>query len=183
MNKCEIFWEKIKKKLCIKINNLKNKGYIIPVNTSNGDLFTQNIFINSCIFIADLICIIITLYGMKQQLPTYFGVITYSIYTMVDQFKIIYSQKLIKKGKIGFYRIKNFKHEFDYAPNIINLIVIIIVFCILIFSSVNYITGGTMGKPTYVLLIIISLFLLFIIKVKYMIYDSFGIFNWKFIEE
>lgn len=183
MNKCEAIWDNYKKKLCRKMNTLNDKGYIIPVNTLNGDLFTQNILINSIVFIADLICIIITLYGMKQKMITLFGVVTYSLYAMTEQIKIIKTQFSVRKGRNGFFRLKNWSFKILIPPNIINLTFMFVIFCILVFSSINCIAGGTIKDPVYVIFVILSFSFLFYVKVKYMIYDSFGILNWNYIEE
>lgn len=100
------YWYKFKKIICTKLLKLEKKGYTIPVNTANGELFTQNLFINSIIFIADLICIIITLFGMEQKIVTFFGIITYSIYTLTDQIQITSNQFNLIKNKKGFFKIR-----------------------------------------------------------------------------
>ena len=47
-------WAALIKFLQKKITGLEKKGYIIPANTKDGVLYTQNKLINSFVFIAEI---------------------------------------------------------------------------------------------------------------------------------
>lgn len=176
-------WDDLKKIIRNRLLKLEKKGYIIPANTIKGDLFTQNIYTNSLIFIADLICIIITLIGMKERIITFFGIITYSIYTLTEQLKIARDQINRSKNKLGSFKKgkRIFKHMFP--PNLLNIIFVSLIAIISCILSINYIFGGTSSNFLYIIIILSSFVCLFDIKVKYMIFDTFGITNWQFVEE
>lgn len=175
-------WAALIKFLQKKIIGLEKKGYIIPANTKDGVLYTQNKLINSFVFIADLICIIIILLGMSQQIITFVGIITYAIYTLTEQIKVIDSQYSKSKNKTGSFERKSLINWHHVPPNILNVIIISIIFVILVVLAFIRITGGAIGDNMYIICIIASISILSYLKVKYLIFDTFGIINWKFIE-
>lgn len=175
-------WGNLKNRIIMYVIKLGKKGYIIPADTKNHSLFTQNEFVNASVFVADLICIIITLYGLNEQLITLFGVITYTVYTLCDQVKIVIQQTDKKKGKNGYFECKNYKKS-KYEPNKKYVFIILIIFISLVVLSINKATGGNMNIHLYYTVILSSFSILFKIKVEYMLLDVLGITNWKFIEE
>lgn len=176
-------WETMKYKIISYILKLEKKGYTIPINDKNNELFTQNKFINSCTFVADIVCIIITLLGMTQQLITFFGVMTYCVYTLCDQVKIFYQQYSSLNSGNGYFKIKNSAKPRKIPPNLPNVIFLIVIFFVLLAFSILKATGGTLNLYFYNAVILVAFFILFYIKVKYMIYDVLGISKWKYIDE
>lgn len=70
-----------------------------------------------------------------------------------------------------------------FPPNIKNIILISLISIVSFALSVNYFFGGTSPNWLYITIILSSFCLLFNIKVKYMIFDTFGIISWQFVEE
>lgn len=174
-------WEKLKNVILKYVLHLENRGYTIPINDKNNELYTQNKFINASIFIADLFCIIITLLGLSQQLLTFIGVITYCIYTLCDQVKILIKQEECKKNtsNCGYFLYKNKKTS--YPPNIKYVGIILIIFFTLAALALNMVFCGETHTNFYYFVIICSFVILFKIKVEFMIYDTLGISEWDFI--
>lgn len=168
---------------------LDKKGYIIPANNKSKNnkskmVYTQNVLINMVIFIADMICIIISLYGMEQQIITFFGVITYAIYTFAEQAKIVNEQYEYSKRTNGVFKWKNRKLNKKIPPNLVNCILVLFLLGgLLTLALFDLMTGETIEKGVYYCCIIGAYILLFILKVKYMIFDIFNIKKWSFVEE
>lgn len=183
MRHLDELWGNVKNRILSYLLKLEKKGYTIPINDKNNELFTQNKFVNSCIFIADIICIFITLLGMAQQLITFFGVLTYSVYTLCDQVKIFYEQHKCLQRDYGFFQVKNSSRHRKIPPNLPNVIFVGIISCILIAFSILKATGGILNIYFYYIVILSAFVVLFYIKVKYILFDVFGITKWRYIIE
>lgn len=182
MEQLDKIWENMKTNILKYVLSLQTKGYEIPLNDNNNELFTQNKFINASILTADLICIIITLLGLRQQLLTFIGVITYCIYTLSDQIKIYLQQKecLLNANNCGYFLYKNRKKVFP--PNQKHVCIISVIFIALVVLALNIAFNGKTENCIYYIIIICSYTILFKIKVEFIIHDTLGISKWKFVD-
>lgn len=158
---------------------LQRRKYIIPVDTIDREnIVKKNVLVNIIGFSADIICILLIIIGMHQQIVTYIGMITISMYIFLDHFKIYYSQveKIRKNSYIGYIRNKKALFKW-YTPNLKVIIYIVIIFIVLLFMTISQMIGLYTIKSNFWYYIIISIILCYMsfIKIKHYFLDTFDI--------
>lgn len=164
----------------------EKKKYVIPVDTTREHIIRQNTLINVITSSADLICAVIIIMGWQQQVVTYVGMMTISMYIFAEHFKIYCEQYKKLKGKtyICEIRKRENKNLWWYTPNLRNVCVSGLFFIIFVFMAIFEITNyyQLVSSCAYKIFILLILLYMMYIKLKYYFLDTFDIKEVVFIK-
>lgn len=158
---------------------LKKRKYVIPVDTTKDHIEVQNGLINSVSFAADVVCAFLIVYGWNQTIVTYISLVTISLYTFVDQYKIYSIQKIYLYDSQYICEIRQREHKYlkRSTPNSICRTIAMSILAGLLTLIILEMSGiyGLQKVAGYRWIIIIVLVILMFIKTKYIFLDTFNV--------